>query len=171
LYVYENEDGEAIIDFAHGGRAFKADSYVILGSVTTGSSAITRTSKERISGRKEGPRGMGNDVCSFGYPGDDIGAINISNTVRRPFVDHLLGGEKYQITLEIKPSVTGADWQIFSPVTYADGTSHRGITANIDSTKLQFEAGTASVYRYIKSDGTSSDVTAASIRGRIVRLD
>jgi hypothetical protein len=170
LYVYENEDGEAVIDFAHGGRAFKADSYVVLGSATTSSSAITGISKKRNSGRKEGPRGMGNDVYSFGYPGDEIAAVDISTVIRTPVITHNLGGNKHQIKLEIKPAGLD-DWLTFEPVAYADGNNKKGTTLKITSDALSLIAGTDSIYRYIDSAGSPIDVTSAEIRGIIVRLD
>jgi hypothetical protein len=167
LYAYENEDGEAVIDFAHGGRAFKADSYVILGSAKTSNNAIIETSKKRNSGRKEGPRGMGNDVYSFGYTPDDGGVISISTQTRTPFKEHGLGGSKYHVILEIRPS--GGTWQKFYPTIDASGS--RGITVEIDSSKIQFIAGSDSVYRYLTSDGTMINSTSAQIRGIIIRLD
>jgi hypothetical protein len=170
LYVYENEDGEAVIDFAHGGRAFKADSYVVLGSAKTSSSAITETSKGRNTGRKEGPRGTGNDVYSFGYPGDEIATVDISTVIRTPVITHNLGGNKHQIKLEIKPAGL-SNWLTFEPVTYADGNNKKGTTLAITSDALSLIAGTDSIYRYIDSAGSPVDVTSAKIRGIIVRLD
>jgi hypothetical protein len=170
IYVYENEDGEAVIDFAHGGRAFKADSYVILGTVTTDATKITGRSAFRKDGRKEGPKGYGNDVYSFGYPGDGNEAIDISTLERNPQKQHLLGGHKHRIMLEILPAGQ-TEWQPFQPMTYTDGSNQRGITVRITSDSLLFDAGTTSIYRYTKADGSPVDVTAAQIRGIITRLD
>jgi len=170
IYVYEDDNGEAVIDFAHAARAFKADSYAILGTVTTDATKITGVSALRKDGRKEGPKGYGNDVFSFGYPGDDEGVINISTTIRNPELKHYLGGSKHRIMLEILPAGQ-TEWQLFQPMTYTDGSNKRGITVSITSDSLLFDAGTTSIYRYTKADGSPVDVTAAQIRGIITRLD
>ena len=163
IYVYENEDGEAVIDFVHGGRAFKADSYVVLGSAKTTSSAITEISKARNTGRKEGPRGMGNDVYFFG-------PIDINTTSRNLIIPHELGGSRHQVEVEINPTGT-SDWFRFSTAAYMDGSNKRGISVWIDSTNLYLDAGRTSVFGYIDTVGNPVYVDSAKVRGRIVRLD
>lgn len=163
IYVYENSSRVAEIDFAHGERAFKADSCVILGAAKTSSNAITEISKARNTGRKEGPRGMGNDVYYFD-------PIDIDTTAKNLTIPHELGGSRHQVEVEINPTGT-SDWFRFSTAAYVDGSNKRGISVRIDSTNLYLDAGSTSVFGYINTAGNPVYVNSAKVRGRIVRLD
>src|SRR5690606_37344348 len=103
-------------------------------------------------------------------PGDRNEAIYISTLERNPQKQHFLGGHKHRIMLEILPAGQ-TEWQPFQPMTYIDGSNERGITVRITSDSLLFDAGTTSIYRYTRVDGSPVDVTAAQIRGIITRLD